>query len=263
MGQLFGNDNSRIAIERNFGHQPVSVVAGPSHIGKMEFVSELARSRVHETDLFVADCSIGSAREAIQFAASRPAFSTTRVIIVDGAHSLSEPAQDAYLKLCEEPPDFLRLYFVAEDSDILLPALRSRFTQVHRWSRLRHEEILAFINADSLCPDEEAGHLCFGAPGLYRTIASSPGLKSLYREILSFFKGQSDPILTPTPEVLAELKEDLKRDSVINICRRAFSDMRASGIDCHKLLPLSNFASVLHRYPSANAEVYWARCLLV
>lgn len=263
MGQFIGNQRTCNHLLSDFGRYPVSVISGPSYTGKMTWISGLIQSHTHDSDIYISDSSVASAREAIEFASSRPSFSSYRVIIIDNAQSLSEPAQDAYLKLCEEPPNFLRFYFVTEDHDIFLPSLRSRLSYIYRWSRLDDSEMKDFIQVDSLSPDEEAGRLCFGCPGLYHVISSTPGLKSFYSEIMKSFDLNYDSVLAPIPEVLSELKDDVKRAAAIRICVRAFYDALASSVDRFRLSSLLNFSSVLHRHPSANAEIYWSKYSLM
>lgn len=49
-----------------------------------------------------------------------------RAIIIDEAHQLTEPAQQALLKLVEEPGEQTSIIFLAESDQSLLPTIRSR-----------------------------------------------------------------------------------------------------------------------------------------
>src|SRR5690606_11857491 len=121
--------------------------------------------------------------------------------IVENAHELTEPAQDAYLYLCEQPPDFLRLFFITEDVDIFLPALKSRIHSIFKWHKLDPSEMDEFVNSEPLNPDDEAKNLCDGCPGFYSVILADANLKSFHHEIIKLFDG-ADPLVSPIPSVL-------------------------------------------------------------
>lgn len=69
--------------------------------------------------------SIADARTLIHESMLRPIRETRRTFIV-ATYSILEEAQNALLKLFEEPNQHTVFYFVIPDADILLPTLRSR-----------------------------------------------------------------------------------------------------------------------------------------
>lgn len=259
---IFGNRSSQNEIIDTFGNHKVNVLSGPSHVGKMSFLQDLVKNQIMGNDLYVADNSVDTAREAIKFASTRPTFTPYKVLIVDDAHKLSESAQDAYLKLFEEPPEYLYIYIVTEDYNCLLPALRSRISYVSRWTRLDSLTMDQFIQSDSLSPDKQACLLSNGCPGLYHTISSSSDLKSFDTEVQKIFQPGFDRILAITPAALSGIKEDLHRDAIINMCHAIISEL-IKKVDPDKLVGLSKFASVIKRFPSVNAEIYWTNYVLM
>lgn len=98
-----------------------------------------AVARLFEPEPF-ADClvirprdgaiGIDDAREAARFLRMKPLRSSRRIAIVLDAGSATPEAQNALLKILEEPPPFGLLLFSASDPRALLPALRSRLQAV-------------------------------------------------------------------------------------------------------------------------------------
>ena len=69
---------------------------------------------------------IDAVREAQRFIWQKPARSVRKTIIVADAATLTHEAQDAFLKIVEEPPTHGLVIFVARDPAFLSPALRPR-----------------------------------------------------------------------------------------------------------------------------------------
>ena len=98
-----------------------------------------AVARIFESEPF-SDCmvlrprdggvGIDDAREAAHFLRMKPLRSARRIVIVPDAGSATPEAQNALLKVLEEPPPAGLLLFSASDPCVLLPALRSRLQSV-------------------------------------------------------------------------------------------------------------------------------------
>lgn len=88
---------------------------------------------------------------------------TRKVIIVDDAHSMGMPAQNAFLKLLEEPPRNVHFILVAHEPAQLLPTIHSRseFVEVRPLSPAELQECIATMTTD----DTERAQLAFLAPG--------------------------------------------------------------------------------------------------
>src|SRR6185295_16996468 len=74
-------------------------------------------------------------RAAIERAAYRPFEGRRRVVIIDNAAEMVEPAQNALLKTLEEPPPSSVFILVTSRPDVLLPTVRSRCQRL-RFGRL-------------------------------------------------------------------------------------------------------------------------------
>lgn len=90
-----------------------------------------------ETQLMLADkptargtLSIDTVRRLRSSAALLPLEAGHRVVIVDDAETLLEPAQQALLKTLEEPPRVVTLLLLTDEAESLLATVRSRCQQV-------------------------------------------------------------------------------------------------------------------------------------
>lgn len=264
--QIVGNDRSRRRTEALLdpgSRIPVSALTGPEGLGKRTFLlSELGR-KLEEPDLLVVGSGVDGAREASSFLDSSPLFSPYRAVVVDGSDPVSEPAQDAYLKLCEEPPPSARVFFVVEDEGLLLPALRSRIQEVVRWSPLDGQEMGQFIESHPTAEDPEARRLCRGIPALYDAMLGKPEFPALLASVSDVVGGRPDPLSLPVPEVVKLTGKDrVGRTAVASVCRQAALSHVGSPGSRPRIRAFLRFASVLCRHPSANAEVHWQRTMV-
>lgn len=119
---------------------------GPEGMGKRLVVESLAHhceggnfepaARVLNDFLVVepdveGKIGIDAARQVKLFLYSRPNVSKYRFVLIDGADRLTPEAQNALLKVAEEPPSSGILFFVTADPEALFPTLRSRLHQMY------------------------------------------------------------------------------------------------------------------------------------
>ncbi len=69
-------------------------------------------------------------RLASDFLWQKPAVSSRRLLVIDNAHALTLPAQNAILKIAEEPPAGALIILLIKDPGALLPAVQSRFQKI-------------------------------------------------------------------------------------------------------------------------------------
>jgi hypothetical protein len=273
--QFYGNTHSQQRIQRFLRKKnPPKTIAlvGPPHLGKRSFILNELQSFLAISDFLVVDCSIAGAREAKIFCSTAPLFSPIKVILVDDAGNLSEPAQDAYLKLCEETPSNVCIIIITEDIGYLLPALQSRIRETIRWLPLNSNEMKAFIQSIPLedCP---ALGLCNGRPGWCQFMCEHEELSELYNLITEIVDGSINPAVVLTPEVVSDLpnKPSLMREAVAMTCSIAVrSVIRNLALYngsfnnlCRRSLNFLQFSSILIKSPSVNAEIYWQKtCFL-
>jgi DNA polymerase III subunit delta' len=77
-----------------------------------------------------ASLSIDTVRRLRSSAALFPLEAANRVVIIDDAETMLEPAQQALLKTLEEPPPAVTILLLSDDAEALLDTVRSRCQEV-------------------------------------------------------------------------------------------------------------------------------------
>lgn len=254
---ILGNELSQSTMRAALQRVPrFLVLSGPEHVGKKAFALSLLESSLDEADLLVADTGPDGAREARRFLSDMPSFSPFRAILVDDMDFLSEPAQDSWLKICEETPGTSCVVGVVSDPLFLLPPLQSRIVERIRWSPLSEQEVRDYADSLDGALDEAAVRMCRGRPGLYPVLASG-GFVSLFESVVASVESPS--LELPVPEVVKSLEggRSPARDAVCSVVRQAaltFAGRPELRVAAAAFL---RFAANMVRVPSANAEIHW------
>lgn len=260
---LSGNSAGKAETEKLLRSSLTRAVAvsGPTHLGKKTFSLETLQEILGDEDVCLVEAGIDGAREAKDFCSSCPVFGSRRAVVVDDADLISDAAQDAYLKLCEEPPAGSLVVLILEDHGFLSEALQSRLQGVVRWSRLSNQEFLDW--AGSAGVDSSVRDLCDGRPGLASTVAD-PSFRRLHSSVLSAISESADPLLSACPDALSGLKPDRSalRSAASAVVRAAALLCLGSGAPSAAVTPFLRLSAVLASVPSANAELQWFRACL-
>lgn len=101
---------------------------------------------------------------------TRTKASSPRVIIIDDADTMTHAAQNAFLKLLEEPNDYTRFVLTSHAPERLLPTVRSR-VQTLAVVRITPEQSDELISQISTFSPQEKAQVTFIASGLPAEIA--------------------------------------------------------------------------------------------
>jgi DNA polymerase III delta prime subunit len=149
---LYIHDTSRRHIERYIA-QPAHAVLlhGAVGVGATTIAWSMAHAMGDTMPLVVEsiegkDISIEQIREL--YTLTRGAHHDTQAVIIDDSHRLSAPAQHAFLKLLEEPPENTYFILVAYEPHLLLPTIHSRVQAIelqrlpaNKTASLLHERV--------------------------------------------------------------------------------------------------------------------------
>jgi len=128
---------------------------GEQGIGKFTFASRLADylefgsfepSKTPKSESMLVNPSgeesigIDQVRDIKYFLSKQPAASFYRTVIIDNAEVLTDQAQNALLKISEEPPPHGLVILIVANPESLLPTLQSRFQKIY-FPRLSRNEI--------------------------------------------------------------------------------------------------------------------------
>lgn len=161
--------------------------SGPEHVGKFALAKMFAESLITKKtlssevnepckdallDLIVVspdisekkgaikqkDISIETVRDAKKSLSLFPYCGKLKVLIVDDAHKMNTAAQNAFLKILEEPNPTTVIILVTSEIERILPTIRSR-AQIISFGLIGDEEMRNNFT-------EEIVHLSVGRPGL-------------------------------------------------------------------------------------------------
>jgi DNA polymerase-3 subunit delta' len=147
----------------------------------------------------------GTIRHFISELALLPAEGGARVAILEQAHRINEDAQNALLKLLEEPPAGVTIVLCADDEERLLPTVRSRCVRV-RLGAVSSREIeswLAELGVADATSAARFARLSGGSPGLALAYARAPEAARLRGEIS---RGLLDMLSAARHERLAAIR---------------------------------------------------------
>lgn len=252
---IFGNSRARLRLAKAMQscHQTI-LLSGPAHVGKFTFLDEI-RSSMHPEDVYVCGSSVNDSREAVLHGMSDPILSDYRTILIPDIDSASEPAQDAFLKLCEEPPSCLRIIASSSDPESISPALMSRFRVDIKFEALGDDDMVEFAKTLGVIDNQSLKISC-GLPGMYGRIAHRKQYAELRDLMISIATGKTNPILVDAPTIITKSDPKLCDRLAISHISRVVSRM---SMDNHVELALLRFARTVYHSPSANIELHWYR----
>ncbi len=159
------------------------LVASGNHPDLHRLAPEGAGRQVRIGD--ARDPEPGTVRRLIGELALLPVEGGARVAIVEQAHRLNEDAQNALLKLLEEPPAGVTIVLCADDEECLLPTVRSRCVRVRLGAAAGREieRWLGDLGAADAPRAARLARLAAGRPGLALAYARAPEAERLRGEI--------------------------------------------------------------------------------
>ncbi len=257
MSTTFGNSHQQLEFQTFLkGTNRTVALTGPAHLGKASFARYAIEQSVDPSDFLLMEEGIDGVRGVVEFCRSLPLNSEYRVVLVDNASSLSEPAQDALLKLTEEPHQSLKIVLISHDLGHLQLSLRSRIRKSTVWYHLNDSDMRLFANSFSSVACEPLLSLSCGIPGLYRIMMETPGFEEFFSFTNRIALGEVKPFNTATPSLIKELKgPSAIRDAIVHVIHRSSRISRDPMASAHML----RFCDTLSRVTSANADIHWSR----
>jgi DNA polymerase-3 subunit delta' len=122
---------------------------------------------------------IDAAREIKNFLWQKPNTSSRRTLIIDEAEFLTAEAQNALLKITEEPPASSLIILIASDPEGLLATIRSRIEKIY-FGLIPEKEIITWLTHEkkfSAADAEIFAERSFGKPGLALRLATDGDLQ--------------------------------------------------------------------------------------
>jgi DNA polymerase-3 subunit delta' len=171
------------------------LLTGPTGVGKLTVALAWARGLTTPSNIsqILPDekgtISIDTARGLYQLTRSR--HSERQVVIIDNAQAMGAEAQNALLKLLEEPNASVIFMLTAPTPEVLLPTIASRVQRVDL-PRLPKERLQTFLAAQApkFSPQQTAQALFIadGRPGTLNNLLKDPAMFEHYRQIMQTAK---------------------------------------------------------------------------
>lgn len=183
---------------------------GESQVGKFTFAKYLANfletGKFEEPAGFLRETlfikpetkdggeSIGidEVRRIKHFLYEKPVISKKRTIIIDNAYELTTQAQNAILKIAEEPPRAGLLILVIPNPEAILPTLQSRFQKIY-FPRLSTTLIKEFLLKElnvSFTVAVKIAESSFGRIGRAKDLVLNRNVINLGKEVNKFLKNR-------------------------------------------------------------------------
>lgn len=134
---------------------------------------------------------IDEVRAFRQFLSHTPAASPRRTALVSAGETLTDEAQNALLKIAEEPPPRALLILTVDDPESLAPTLISRFRKLH-FGPVPEKEITDWLVRTHGVPKEKAksaGKKAGGAPGLAHALLFDTAFQGYVMKAEAFMRG--------------------------------------------------------------------------
>jgi DNA polymerase-3 subunit delta' len=155
---------------------------GPAMVGKklaaLSFANLLEKGEFGEdgilSDLMLVapggpgagSIGIDAVREIRNFLWQKPNASVRRTLVIDDAELLTTEAQNALLKVTEEPPVSSLLILVTSDAESILPTIVSRLPKIY-FGSVPEKEIAKWLGEDGAAKDtKDIASRAMGKPGL-------------------------------------------------------------------------------------------------
>lgn len=228
MEQIRGNIEQRnnlkkVISSKNIGHAYMFV--GIDGIGKSMIAKDFAKSILCEnpTDSYCNICEcceifenspdfvyitdedgvikVGEIRALSENIILKPVKSNRRVFIINNADLMNEAAQNALLKILEEPPAYATIILILSNKEKILRTIKSRCTEID-FLPLTNQEMHEFYSNQEI--DEELYKYARGSIGKLEKINSSNYIK----EVIELEKALSYNNLLEMNKALGKLKED-------------------------------------------------------
>ncbi|MBI4085517.1 MAG: hypothetical protein HY432_03385 [Candidatus Liptonbacteria bacterium] len=133
---------------------------------------------------------IDEIRKIKNFLWQKPIISKRRTVVLDNSETMTGEAQNAILKIAEEPPESSLLIIIASDYERLWVTLQSRLQKVY-FSPVKTALVKEWLKETAGCKSEEANRLAkisHGQPGLALAMFADKKFDSLRRSAELFLK---------------------------------------------------------------------------
>ena len=225
-----------------------------NHLENGEF-AEPAANRVLSDALLIGPgenrtIGIDPIRDIKIFLWQMPNASPYRTVIIDGGERLTDEAQNALLKITEEPPAAALLILVADDPEKLRPTLQSRFQKVY-FSPVPVPLIERWLKTELRIPADkakDAAERSAGQPGLAKMMLTDESFNERHAAARKFLSAPASGRSLLLKDILVDEHFDLDL-FVEALMIAAYSEHKRDKIFWHAASELRRQASYFNLNP--------------
>lgn len=231
---FIGNQKSVALLQRSIEHGQINhayIFSGPEHVGKFTLAKMFALHAIGRTplssevddfskdtlfDLLVIapeivekkniskqrDIPIESVREAKKSLSLFPYHGKYKILIIEDAHKMNLAAQNALLKVLEEPNETSIIILVTHEVDRILPTLQSRCQMVN-FGLVNDADMQKIFSGDNIVA------LSAGRPGIANLISHDKNERAFRAEALSELKKITNGSLNDRFSLAEEFSKDI------------------------------------------------------
>lgn len=228
MEKIVGNKEQKENLKKIIKNQVLGhayMFVGPDGIGKSLIAKEFAKSILctNPTDIYCDACEccnifenspdfdfitdsdgaikVGDIRSLIENIILKPVKSNKRVFIINNADMMNEAAQNALLKILEEPPVYATIILVLSNKEKILRTIKSRCMEI-KFLPLTLDEMKEYYSNQNI--DEELYKYALGSIGKLEKLRSS----NYIQNVIDLENALSFKDLLEMNKALTKLKEN-------------------------------------------------------
>lgn len=131
--------------------------------------------------------SVDTVRAASSDMYIKPYLANKRVFIIPNAEKMNIQAQNALLKIFEEPPSYCVIILVTQNDNILLPTIRSRAVTV-RFGELTDNQVRDYLSKNGIDASEVIVRIASGSIGMAKSLCENEELSDVLNNFVDLFK---------------------------------------------------------------------------
>ena len=276
---VIGHENVKQRLENSIASNKIShayIFAGKRGVGKKTvaniFADILTNGSVADVitvtnEYYGIDSksdivSVDTIRAASADMYMKPYLADKRVFIIPDAEKMNAQAQNALLKIFEEPPSYCVIILITQNDNMLLQTIRSRAITV-RFGALDDGMVKDYAQKNGIVASDVMIRLAFGSIGIVKELSENEELDTLIGEFVGLFRqiGRGTAQCTyslidyfqrekKNSEVLFDIMLIMLRDTMLGVG----SDLAIEGINNKKTVRIIELVENTRNSFSFNAD---------
>ena len=222
----------------------------------------LVTNAQYDTESKSEAVSVKTVRAASADMYVKPYAADKRVFIIPDAEKMNAQAQNALLKIFEEPPSYCVIILITQNDNMLLQTIRSRAITV-RFGALDDSMVKAYAQNNGIVVSDVMIRLAFGSIGIIKELSENEELDTLIGEFVDLFReiGKGTAQCTyslidyfqrekKNSEVLFDIMLIMLRDTMLGVS----SDLVIEGLNNKKTVRIIELVENTRNSFSFNAD---------